>query len=187
MEHIVLRFTRQAKYQVGALRYAIFVSKPYCRDGSRCNVTAVDELEGAILECFHAIFKHHKTTLLKFSQIVQQFIRHAIGACGNHNPHHIINGNSLGIQSLESLQRDVCACVRLKICEKLHALIFPREKPLSTLQLLRHAQSRIAVRGVERLVVAINTATHPFSAITIRTSESCIDRQFLHPKGEMLI
>lgn len=187
MEHIVLRFARQAKYQVGALRYAIFVRKLDGCHRSGSVVTAVDELEGAIVERFHAIFKHHKTTLLKFSQIAQQLIRHAIGACGNHNPHHIINGNSLGIQCLEPLQRGVCACVRLKICEKLHALIFPREKPHSTLQLLRQAQGRIAVRGVERLVVAINAATHPFSAIAIRTSESCIDGQFLHPKGEMLI
>ena len=139
------------------------------------------------MECFHTIFKHHKTTLLKFSQIAQQLIRHAIGACGNHNPHHIINGNNVGIQCLEPLQRGVCASVRLEICEKLHALVFPREKPLATLQLLRHTQRSITVRGVERQVVAINTATHTFSAITIRTSESCIDRQFLHPKGEMLI
>ena len=112
----------------------------------------------------------------------------AAGYWAKHVPaDHIINGNSLGIQCLESLQRGVCTCVRLEICEKLHAPIFPREKPLSTLQLLRQAQGRIAVRGVERLVVAINTATHPFSAIAIRTSESCINGQFLNPKGEMLI
>lgn len=161
--------------------------KPYRRDGRCCIVTAIDELEGAIVKRFHSIFKHHETAQLKFSQIVQQFFRHAIGACGNHNPHHIINGNSLGIQRFEPLQRRVCASVRLKICEKLHALVFPREKPFATLQLLRHAQSRIAVRCVERLVVAINTATHPFSAVTIRASESCINGQFLHPKGKMLI
>ena len=75
--------------------------------------------------------------------------------------------------------------VSLKVCEIFHIRILASEESFAIFQLFDYALLLIAIRRIERLIIAIDTATSPYTSIPIRTCEASIDRNLLNLKREL--
>ena len=75
--------------------------------------------------------------------------------------------------------------IGLKVSQKLHVGVFTGKELLTFFQLLGHTLFRLAIRRIERLVVAIRTSTISHRTVPVRTSEASIQGNLLHLIREM--
>ena len=98
-------------------------------------VSAVDELQGAVVGGFGAIFHHHECAAAKLGEVVEQRVGHAVGASANYQSHHVGHRQSLLIHCSQPFYRGVGVGISLEISQISHCGIFACKKRLALLQL----------------------------------------------------
>ena len=133
---------------------------------------AINSAECFITSTLNAIFHQKESMLIDAFQIPEQSIRHTIRASAD--------DQRLFIFPFQRLQFAVCICISLKVGQILHFRIFMGEETFSFLQLQTYRFLCAAVVRIKSLVIAIGTTAISFISVTIGTSETCIQRNFLH-------
>ena len=158
----------------------------YGIDGVLPCVSAVDGKQRGIVGGFRSVFHQYERLFRQCFQIVEQAVGHAVGACADDDAYDIGHSQCLFVHGCQPWQFGVGVRICLEIRKIFHLRIFPCKKLLSFFQLLRDGQFRLAVVGVESLVVAVGAASGTFQSVAVGAGEARIDGYFLNLHGEML-
>ena len=132
-------------------------------------VTTVYESQSAVVCRLHPYLHYHLVVLVYLLEEAEHLVVKAVGARGNHEPHHIGHCQSLVVERTQSRDRSVGTCKTLEIGNILHVAVFARVELLRVKQLLRHTVVAKAKCRRERRIVTINAASHAQLAITVWT------------------
>ena len=153
-------------------------------DGLSMSVPSVDALERGVINGFDAVFDDEESALVELFEVIQQGIRHTVRASANNQTDDIRNGKGFLIFGDEVGEGVVSVGVCLEVSEVLHVGVFASKELLALLELLSDGFSGDAIVGIEGLVVAIGATTSAHPTVSIGTSETSIERDFLrlHPQ-----
>lgn len=153
-------------------------------DGLSMSVPSVDALECGIIDRFDAVFDDEESALVELFEVIQQGIRHTIRASANNQTNDIRNGKGFLIFGDEVGEGVVSVGVCLEVSEVLHVGVFASKKLLALLELLSDGLGGDAIVRIEGLVVAIGATTCAHPTVSIGTSETSIEGDFLrlHPQ-----
>ena len=149
------------------------------------SMAAIDAQKGVVVGAFDAVFYQYEGALVELCQIIEQLIRHAIRACAYDDAHNIVYLQRLVVKRLELVEWGIGVGEGLEIGQILHIRILVGEELLALFELLGYRVATLAIRGVERAVVAIDATTSGNASIAIRTGKTCIDRNLLHTIGKL--
>ena len=150
-------------------------------------MTTVDAAQRLVIGTLDAIFHQDKGALVELCQIIQEFIAYAVRARAYHDAHHIFHLQCLLIHRSEMLHLVVGIGIRLEISQIFHIRIFPAEESLALLQLFGDRLLAVTIAGIEGAIVTIRTSATRYPPIPVRTGESRIYRNLLHPKVRELL
>ena len=161
------------------------------RDTARCGafhsfgstlvvVSSVYTQQRIVIGALYAVLYKDKRTLLQRDKVVEQFIGHAVGTRAYHYPYTAIHFKSLFIPLLEDIQRGIGIGVCLEIGKITHRRILVREERYALLHLLLDRKMTMAIRGIERLVIAICATAPPHLAVAVGTCETAVKGYLLH-------
>ena len=153
-------------------------------DSLSMSVTSVDALERGVIDRFDAVFDEEESALVELFELIQQGIRHTVRASANDQTDDIRNGKGFLIFGDEIGESIISVGVCLEVCEVLHVGVFASKELLALLELLSDGFGGDAIVGIEGLVVAIGATTCAHPTVSIGTSETCIEGDFLrlHPQ-----
>lgn len=153
-------------------------------DGLSMSVPSVDALERGVIDRFDAVFDDKESALVELFEVIQQSIRHTVRASANDQTDDIKNGKGFLIFGDEVGEGVVSVGVCLEVSEVLHVGVFASKELLALLELLSDGLGGDAIVGIEGLVVAIGATTCAHPTVSIGTSETCIEGDFLrlHPQ-----
>lgn len=153
-------------------------------DGLSMSVPSVDALERGVIDRFDAVFDDKESALIEFFEIIQQGIRHTVRASANDQTDDTRNGKGFLIFGDKVGEGIVSVGVCLEVSEVLHVGVFASKELLTLLELLSDGLGGDAIVGIEGLVVAIGATTSAHPTVSIGTSETCIEGDFLrlHPQ-----
>ena len=153
-------------------------------DSLSMSVSSVDALERGVIDRFDAVFDDEESALVELFEIIQQGIRHTVRASANDKTDDIRNGKGFLIFGDEVGESIISVGVCLEVSEVLHVGVFASKELLALLELLSDGFGGDAIVRIEGLVVAIGATTCAHPTVSIGTSETCIEGDFLrlHPQ-----
>ena len=153
-------------------------------DGLSMSVPSVDALECGVIDRFDAVFNDEESALIELFEVIQQGIRHTVRASANNQTDDIWNRKGFLIFGDEVGESIVSVGVCLEVSEVLHVGVFASKELLALLKLLSDGLGGDAIVGIEGLVVAIGATTCAHPTVSIGTSETSIEGDFLrlHPQ-----
>lgn len=153
-------------------------------DGLSMSVPSVDALERGVIDRFDAVFNDEESALVEIFEVIQQGIRHTVRASANNQTDDIWNRKGFLIFGDEVGEGVVSVGICLEVSEVLHVGVFASKELLALLELLSDGFGGDAIVRIEGLVVAIGATTCAHPTVSIGTSETSIEGDFLrlHPQ-----
>ena len=150
---------------------AATVSANVCPRLMRCKVSSCG---------LYAVLHQQEGVPLQRFQVMQQRIGHAVGARTDYQPHYPIHAECLFVFPFQSFKFRIGIGISLEVGQVFHFGILAHKELLPLFELLTNRFLRFTVLGIKRLVVAIGTSTLSFGSITVGTSKTGVQGDFLN-------